>query len=103
MYAIVHTGGKQVRVAPNDVVDVEKLDTPVGQEVRLEQVLMLRTDADVRVGDPYVPGVAVVCEVLQQGRGKKIRGFTFKAKKNERRRFGHRQSFTKLRVREIQG
>ena len=103
MYAIVHTGGKQVRVALNDVVSVEKLEKEVGEQVELGSVLMIRTDDDVRIGTPYVEGAKVVCQVLSQGRGKKIRGFTFKAKKNERRRFGHRQAFTKLKVLEILG
>ena len=102
MYAVVHTGGKQVRVAPKDVVDVEKLEIAVGEQVTLDRVLMIRTDDATRVGTPFVEGAKVVCRVLAQGRGEKIRGFTFKAKKNIRRRFGHRQSFTKLLVEEIQ-
>lgn len=104
MYAIVQTGGKQLKLAPKDVVDVEKLETPVGEQVELGSVLMVRTDGDedARVGTPFVEGAKVVCKVLAQGRGKKIRGFTFKPKKGERRRFGHRQSFTKLLVEEIQ-
>jgi large subunit ribosomal protein L21 len=102
MYAVVHTGGKQVRVGPKDVVNVEKLETPVGEQVTLDRVLMIRTDDATRVGTPFVEGAKVVCRVLAQGRGPKIRGFTFKAKKNVRRRFGHRQSYTKLLVEEIQ-
>ncbi|MDH7569611.1 MAG: 50S ribosomal protein L21 [Armatimonadota bacterium] len=103
MYAVVHTGGKQMRVAPNDVVNVEKLPTPVGEVVELDRVLMVRTEEDVRIGTPFVEGAKVVCKVLAQGRGPKIRGFTYKPKKNERRRFGHRQSYTRLLVQEIQG
>ena len=103
MYAIVHTGGKQVRVAPNEIVRVEKLDTPVGEQVELDRVLMVRSDdEEARVGTPYVEGAKVVCKVLAQERGKKIRGFTYKPKKNVHRRFGHRQSLTKLLVQEIQ-
>ncbi|NLC57630.1 MAG: 50S ribosomal protein L21 [Armatimonadetes bacterium] len=102
MYAVVHSGGKQVRVAPNEVVDVEKLDAPVGEQVTLDQVTMIRTDDGTRLGTPFVEGAKVVCKVLAQGQGEKIRGFTYKAKKNIRRRFGHRQPFTKLLVQEIQ-
>ena len=101
MYAVVHTGGKQVRVAPNDVVDVEKLETAVGEQVTLDRVLMVRTEDATRVGTPFVEGAKVVCRVLEQGRGEKIRGFTYKPKKNIRRRFGHRQAYTKLLVEEI--
>lgn len=102
MYAVVHSGGKQVRVAPNDVVQVEKLEASVGDQVTLDQVLMVRTDDGTRLGTPFVEGARVVCKVLAQGRGPKIRGFTYKPKKNVRRRYGHRQSFTQLLVQEIQ-
>lgn len=103
MYAVVHTGGKQVRVAPNDVVNVEKLEAAIGDEIALERVLMVRTDEETRIGTPFVDGAKVRCKVVAQGKGKKIRGFTFKAKKNERRRFGHRQQYTRLLIQEIQG
>lgn len=101
MYAVVQTGGKQVRVAPKEVVAVEKLDAREGEAVVLDQVLMVRTDANTRIGTPFVEGAKVVCKVLAHDRGKKIRGFIYKPKKNERRRFGHRQWFTRLRVEEI--
>lgn len=103
MYAIVHTGGKQVRVSPDEFVNVEKLEVPVGEQVELDQVLMVQSDSgETRIGTPLVEGAKVVCQVIAQGRGKKIRGYTFKPKKNIHRRFGHRQSFTKLQVKEIQ-
>src|SRR5438270_9378991 len=102
MYAIVRTGGKQYRVAENQVLRVEKLDAGVGAEVRLEEVLMLGTDDGPTFGAPVVAGAAVVAKVVTHGRGRKIHGFTFKAKKNERRRFGHRQQFTELVVQSIE-
>jgi large subunit ribosomal protein L21 len=103
MYAVIETGGKQYRAAERDVLRVEKIEANVGDEVTLDQVLMVSTDTGVRVGAPYVEGVAVRAKVVRQGKGRKIEGFTFKAKKNERRRFGHRQFFTELLVQSITG
>ncbi|HTE17883.1 MAG TPA: 50S ribosomal protein L21 [Armatimonadota bacterium] len=103
MYAVIETGGKQYRAAEKDVLRVEKLEANVGDEITIDQVLMLSTDAGVRVGAPYVQGAQVTAKVVRQGKGRKIEGFTFKAKKNERRRFGHRQFFTELVVQSITG
>src|SRR4051794_37290963 len=102
MYAIVRSGGKQYRVAENQVLRVEKLDAGVGAEVRLEEVLMLGTDDGPTFGAPTVAGAVVVAKVVTHGKGRKIHGFTYKAKKNERRRFGHRQQFTELMVQAIE-
>jgi len=101
MYAIIETGGKQYRAAEKDVLRVEKLEAEVGTEVMLDRVLMVSTDGNVRVGAPYVAGASVTARVVRQGKGRKIEGFTFKAKKNERRRFGHRQFFTELVIQSI--
>ena len=101
MYAIIETGGKQYRAAEKDVLRVEKLDANVGDEVTLDHVLMVSTEGGVRVGAPYVSGAAVRARVVRQGKGRKIEGFTYKAKKNQRRRFGHRQFFTELIVESI--
>src|SRR5207248_7075078 len=102
MYAIVRSGGKQYRVAENQVLRVEKLEAGVGAEVRLEEVLMLGTDDGPTFGAPTVAGAVVVAKVVTHGKGRKIHGFTYKAKKNERRRFGHRQQFTELVVQSIE-
>ena len=102
MYAIVRTGGKQYRVAENQVLRVEKLDAGVGAEVRLDEVLLVGGDDGAQLGAPTVAGAVVVARVLNQGKGRKIRGFTFKAKKNERRRYGHRQQYTELLVQSIE-
>src|SRR5438045_9690146 len=102
MYAIVRSGGKQYRVAENQVLHVEKLDAGVGAEVRLEEVLMLATDDGPTFGAPTAAGAVVVAKVVTHGKGRKIHGFTYKAKKNERRRFGHRQQFTELVVQAIE-
>ena len=72
-------------------------------EITIDKVLLLSTDGGVQVGAPYVNGATVTAKVVRQGKGKKIEGFTFKAKKNERRRFGHRQYFTELVVQSISG
>ncbi|MCL6593494.1 MAG: 50S ribosomal protein L21, partial [Alicyclobacillus sp.] len=72
MYAIVQTGGKQYKVAPGDVIVVEKLPAEVGQTVTLDQVHLVRQDDGLRVGTPTVPGVRVTAQVLEHGRGKKI-------------------------------
>lgn len=102
MYAVIETGGKQYRVAENDVLRVEKMEGEKGAEVTLDRVLLVSGgDAGVTLGAPTVAGATVTATVVRQGKGKKIEGFTYKAKKNERRRFGHRQFFTELRVSKI--
>jgi len=101
VYAIVRTGGKQYKVAPNSVFSVEKLASPAGEECVLDDVLLVADDDGVRIGTPRVPGASVKAVVVEQYRGKKIRGLTYKAKKNVRRRYGHRQFLTRLKVVEI--
>lgn len=102
-YAIVKTGGKQYRAEPGSMLMVEKIEADPGAKVELNEVLMVRTDDGVKVGAPNVAGAKVIAEVVRQGRGRKITGFKYKAKKNERKRFGHRQSQTWLRVSDIVG
>lgn len=101
MYAVIETGGKQYRAAENDVLRVEKLEAEVGDEVTLDRVLLVSQEGAVRVGAPYVEGVTVTARVVRQGKGRKIEGFTYKAKKNQRKRFGHRQLFTELVIQTI--
>jgi len=101
MYAIVKTGGKQYRVAPEDIIRVEKLNGEPGDVVVLEEVLMVSTDAGTEVGAPLVEGAAVSCEIVEQGRGRKIIIFKKKRRKHYRRKKGHRQHFTALKVLEI--
>ncbi len=102
MYAIVKTGGKQYCVEVGKKISVEKLDAEVGSEVTLDEVLFIGGE-DVKVGAPFVKGAKVVAKVLEQGKGKKIRIFKYKAKSNYRRRQGHRQPFTMLEVTAIEG
>ncbi|MDO5737692.1 MAG: 50S ribosomal protein L21 [Eubacteriales bacterium] len=98
MYAIVETGGKQYRVSEGDEIFVEKLAAEEGDKIQLEKVLAVGEADKLRIGTPYVEGSSVECEVLKQGRGKKITVFKYKPKKNYRKKQGHRQPYTKLKV-----
>ena len=100
MYAIIETGGKQVKVEEGSKIYVEKLDAEVGTDVKIEKVLFIGGDS-TKVGAPYVKGASVDCKVEKQGLGKKIRVFKYKAKANERKTIGHRQPYTCLIVKAI--
>jgi large subunit ribosomal protein L21 len=101
MYAVVRTGGKQVRVAPGQAVRVERLPGEVGDAIELGEVLLVGGEGDTRVGAPLVPGAAVVGTIVKQGRGPKITIFKMKRRKGYRRKSGHRQDFTEIRVESI--
>ncbi|HQB32108.1 MAG TPA: 50S ribosomal protein L21 [Erysipelotrichaceae bacterium] len=102
MYAIIETGGKQIRVEEGSVIYVEKLDAEVDSEVVFDKVVLL-SGKTTKVGAPYVKGAKVTATVEKQGRGKKIRIFKYKAKKgSSRRRQGHRQPYTKCTVKTIE-
>jgi large subunit ribosomal protein L21 len=101
MFAIIETGGKQYKVAPGSAVTVERLAADPGETVEFDRVLVVGDGEDVAVGTPTVAGAKVVAHVLANDRGKKIVVFRYKAKSNYRRRTGHRQSQTRLRVAEI--
>ena len=97
-YAVIRTGGKQYRVAPGDILRVEKLSAEPGAEVEFTEVLMTSDEGAVRVGTPLVAGARVRAQVVRQGKAKKILVFKKKRRKNYRRHHGHRQSFTSVRV-----
>ena len=102
MHAVIKTGGKQYRVAEGDVIRVERLDGEVGGTLAFDQVLMVSGGGDEpRIGTPLVQGASVTAEVLDQTRGPKIIVFKKKRRKNYRRKKGHRQDLTVLRIREI--
>ena len=98
MYAIIETGGKQYKVAAGDVVFIEKLDVEAESEVVFDKVIAVANDDGIKVGAPYVEGAAVTAKVLKNGKGKKIYVMTYKPKKNEKRKLGHRQPYTKLEI-----
>lgn len=100
-YAIIRTGGKQYRVAPGDVIRVEKLAGEPGAQVEFTEVLMASEEGGVRLGTPLVRGARVTAEVVEQGKAKKILVFKKKKRKNYRRHQGHRQPFTAVRVTQI--
>ena len=102
MYAIIKTGGKQYRVAEGDVITIEKLDAEANAAVTFDEVLTVVNDGDVKVGAPLVDGAKVTGTVLEQGKAKKILVFKYKAKSNYRRRQGHRQPFTKVKIEKIE-
>ena len=101
MYAIVATGGKQYKVSPDTLLDVELLDGAVGDSVSLEKVLALRQEDAFRLGRPYLSGVSVSTQIVKQFRGPKVIHFRYKRRKGYHRKVGHRQSLTRLKVVEI--
>ncbi len=103
MYAIVQTGGKQYRAEAGKTLAIERLTGEKGDRVELDQVLLVADGATVRVGNPTVAGAKVVGEIVRQGRGPKLIVFKFKRRKKYRRKQGHRQAVTTLRVQEIVG
>ncbi len=100
MYAVIETGGKQVRVSEGKVIYVEKLDVNAGENFTFDKVLMVGGESLV-IGNPYVDGVTVEATVEKHGKQKKIIVFKYKPKKKYRRKQGHRQSYTKLTVTKI--
>lgn len=98
MYAILKTGGKQLKAAQNDVLIVEKLEGDPGTAVEFGEVLMVSDGDKVQFGSPFVKGAMVRGEIIRQAKGPKIDAFNYKAKKNERKRWGHRQPQTHVRV-----
>ncbi|WP_170007806.1 50S ribosomal protein L21 [Bacillus fonticola] len=102
MYAIIETGGKQVKVEEGQTIFVEKLDASAGETVTFDKVLLVGGD-NVKVGSPVVDGATVTAKVEKQGRAKKLVVFKYKAKKNYRRKQGHRQPYTKLTIEKING
>jgi large subunit ribosomal protein L21 len=104
MYAIIQTGSKQYRVEKGDIIHVEKLNAKPGEEVGFEDVLFVaRDDGSFAVGSPNVSGCKVIAHYMSDAKGPKIQSVKYKQRKNERRKFGHRQHYAKLRIDEIQG
>ncbi|MBE3573836.1 MAG: 50S ribosomal protein L21 [Firmicutes bacterium] len=102
MYAVIESGGKQYRVTEGQSLRVERLEAEPGAQVTLDRLLVLGEGADVKIGTPYVEGARVTARVLEQGKGRKILVLRYKPKKNERRRRGHRQPYTRILIEKIE-
>jgi len=102
MYAIVKTGGKQFKAAKDDVLIVEKLEGDPGTPIEFSEVLLLVDGETSTIGSPFIKGAMVKGEIVRQAKSKKIDAFNYKAKKNERKRWGHRQPETHVRILEVQ-
>lgn len=98
MYAIIETGGKQYRVQAGDVIFVEKLEGEAQSAVTFDKVVMAADENGAKVGAPYLEGASVQGTLLKTGKGKKITVFTYKPKKSEKRKMGHRQPYTQVRI-----
>jgi len=103
LYAILETGGKQYKVCPGETIRVEKVPGMPGDPYVFDRVLALNDDGTTKFGNPYLAGATVKATVLRQGRSRKVLVFKYRAKSNYRRRYGHRQSYTELRIDAIQG
>lgn len=101
MYAIIESCGRQYKVTEGDVVFFEKLETEEGKKITFDKVVLVSEEGKVQVGSPYVKGVKVEGTVLSHGKAKKIIVFKMKAKKNYRRKQGHRQPYTKVEITSI--
>ena len=101
MFAVIRTGGKQYRVAPNDIIEIEKIAGKPGDIVELSEVILLGGDGGPKTGSPTIAGALVAAEVIEQKRADKIVVFKKKRRKNYRRTKGHRQALTALRITEI--
>jgi large subunit ribosomal protein L21 len=101
MFAVIKTGGKQYRVAANDVLKIEKLDGDAGSVVSFVEVLAVGDGDRVEIGAPFVSGATVTAEVVEQGRGPKVIAFKKRRRQNSRRKRGHRQDLTTVRIHEI--
>lgn len=101
MFAIIESGGKQYKVAEGDVIRVELLTAEPETTVTIDKVLAVYDEDTLTAGKPYVEGASVKCQVLEHGKGKKVVVFHYKPKKNIRKKNGHRQPFTKLKIESI--
>lgn len=103
MYAVIRTGGKQYRVSKDDVVTIEKVPGDAGAKIEFDQVLMVGSGAGVKIGAPVVSGAKVTAELVEQSRGPKLIAFKKRRRKNSRRKKGHRQDLSVVRITDITG
>lgn len=103
MYAIIKTGGKQYKAAKNEIIQVDLLDGEEGAAVEFSEVVFVADDKGVKVGSPFVKGASVKGTIVRQIKGPKIDAFNYKPKKNVRKRWGHRQPYTQVRITDLVG
>jgi large subunit ribosomal protein L21 len=101
MYAVIKTGGKQYKVSAGDLLKIEKLDGAVGDTIELNEVLMVGGE-EVKIGTPLLPNAKVTAQIVEQGKDKKILVFKSKRRKNYRKKYGHRQPLTRLKITNIE-
>jgi len=101
MYAIIETGGKQYRVSEGDVLYIEKLDVAADETVAFDRVIAVGKDDGIVVGDPIVSGAKVTAKAIKNGKAKKVTVFTYRPKKDSKRKMGHRQPYTKVQIESI--
>jgi large subunit ribosomal protein L21 len=101
MYAVIASGGKQYRVSEGQVLKLETLPGEVGGRVEFDQVMLVADGADINVGAPYIEGAKVAAEVIEHGRGDKIRIIKFRRRKHHMKHMGHRQNYTAVKITEI--
>jgi large subunit ribosomal protein L21 len=101
MYAIIETGGKQYRVQEGDTLFIEKIEATAGETVEFDKVLVVSNEGKLSVGTPFVAGAKVEASVVEQGKGKKVIVFKYKSKKDYRKKQGHRQPHTKIKIEKI--
>lgn len=102
MFAVIQTGGKQYKVSEGTVLFIEKIEAEADETVKFDNVLAVSDDNGFKVGAPYVEGASVEAKVVKQGKGKKIYILKYKPKKNEKKKMGHRQLYTKVEITKIE-
>ena len=102
MFAVIESGGKQHRVEPGDCVRLEKIELGVGETIEFSKVLMVVDDSGISVGQPLVSGVKVTAEIIEHGRGTKVRIIKFRRRKHHMKRMGHRQWYTEVKINMIE-
>ena len=103
MFAVIETGGKQYKVQEGDILFIEKLDAADGAKVVCDKVYALGAAGELKIGAPVVAGATVTANVIKNGKGKKIYVLKYKSKKNEKKKIGHRQPYTKIQIEKIEG
>ncbi|MBZ2279394.1 50S ribosomal protein L21 [Buchnera aphidicola] len=98
MYAVFFNGGKQYKVIPNQIIRIEKLNIPQGNEIKFNQVLMISNEKDTKIGNPFLLGSVITASVEKHGRAKKIKIIKFHRRKHYKKKQGHRQYFTDIKI-----